>query len=398
MHPDFETVAAEVASLVADLRAALRDAVDGIVPDTTGARACGRALGLARSLGWGVFTVLTVSDPPAVLRAMPRRKGWAIVLAQLERSGCDPKRIRAVQVAADRLLGRLEVVGLDRLVLRAAAAGGLDTAHETTAMVKSRRAMRVNAEEILGLHAQAQLGAFLIGPPDRQRRVDLVGLIEYESLKRMRPGYPFPIHQRVHAWHPSSKELKASSPLRTDSQVAGLVRDLSTKGIAGTTVRLGHGDEDRTIFFHGEDTVVGPGIRAAFAECVPKGGTVGGEDDRVELDVQIHLPMAYGVMEVWIHRSIPRITEPAAILTGTYGATGRIGSQADRLRIPLEAEAKAIDSPTLPARLRTDGAKHATLLERGAETLKCSLEDFVGYRVIVPDPPIGSRVMLKWKM
>lgn len=397
-YPDFATVVEEVASLVADLQRAMRAAVEGIVPDTTGARACGRALGLTRGMGWAVFTIISVSDPPAVLRALPRRKGWVLVLAQLEKYGCEPQRLRALQGAAYRLLDRLEVAGLDRVVLRAAAAGGLDTAHEVTAMLKTRRAMRTNAEGILGLHAQAQLGAFLIGPPDRQRRVDLVGLIEYESLKRIRPGYPFPIHQRVHAWHPSSKELKASSPLRTDSQVAGLVRDLSTKGIAGTTVRLGHGDEDRTIFFHGEDTVVGPGIRAAFAECVPKAGTVGGEDDRVELDVQIHLPMAYGVMEVWIHRSIPRIMEPAAILTGTYGATGRIGSQADRLRIPLEAEAKVLDSPTLPARLRTDGAKHTTLLERGAETLKCSLEDFVGYRVIVPDPPIGSRVMLKWKM
>ena len=136
----------------------------------------------------------------------------------------------------------------------------------------------------------------------------------------------------------------------------------------------------------------------AFAEFVPKAGTVGGEDDRVELDVQIHQPMAYGVLEVWIHRAIARITEPAAILTGTYGASGRIGSQADRLRIPLEAEAKALETPAFPARLRADSAKHTTLLERGAETLKCSLEDFVGFRVIVPDPPIGSRLMLKWRM
>ena len=376
----------------------MRRAVEGIAPDITGARACGRALGLTRGVGWGVFTILSVSDPPAVLRAMPRRKGWMLVLAQLEKAGCDPMHLRAVRVAADRLLDRLEVSGLDRVVLRAAAAGGLDTSDQATVMLKARRAMRSNAEEILGLHAQAQLGAFLVGPPDRQRRVDLVGLLEYESLKRIRPGFPFPIHQRVHAWHPTSKGLKASSPLRLDGAVAGLVRDLSARDIAGTTVRMGQGDEDRTIFFHGEDTVVGPGIRVAFAEFVPKAGTVGGEDDRVELDVQIHQPMAYGVLEVWIHRAIARITEPAAILTGTYGATGRIGSQADRLRIPLEAEAKPLETPAFPARMRADSAKHTTLLERGAETLKCSLEDFVGFRVIVPDPPIGSRLMLKWRM
>lgn len=397
-HPDFATVVEEVESLVGDLQAAVRIAVREIVPANTGARACGRALGVSRGLGWSVFTVLSISDPPAVLRAMPRRKGWTQVLDRLRQLGCPPGHVEGLRSAADRLLDRLEVGGLDRLVLRAAAAGGLDSAREASVMLKARRAMRANAEEILGLRAQAQLGAYLVGPPDRQRRVDLVGILEYESLKRIRPGYPFPIHQRVHAWHPTFKELKGSSPLRLEGSAAGLVGDLSTKGVGGTTVRVGEGDEDRTIFFHGEDTVVGPGIRVAFAECVPKGGTVGGEDDRTELHVAIHQPVAFGVMEVWIHRSIRRTTEPVSLLTGMYGASTRLGEQPDRLRIPLEAEAKAIETPALPARLRADSAKHTTLLERGAETLKCSLEDFVGYRVIVPDPPIGSRVMLKWKM
>ena len=35
---------------------------------------------------------------------------------------------------------------------------------------------------------------------------------------------------------------------------------------------------------------------------------------------------------------------------------------------------------------------------RGVETLKAPLEEFVGYRVVVPDPPIGSRIMLEWRM
>ena len=397
-RPEFPDLVDELAALVGDLHMALRDALKAQLPEACGARACGRALGLSRGLGWSVYTVFSVADPPVVLRSMPRGKGWTQVLARLAKVGCTPAQIAAVQEASDRLLARLEVVGLDRVALRAAAAGGLDTGPETTAMTQARRAMRASAEQVLGLRAQAQIGAFLVGAPDRKGRVDIVGTVEYEALRRIRPGFPFPIHQRVHAWHPKWRGLKASLPLRLDGAVAGLVTDLSTRGIAETEVRMGVGDEDRTIFFHGEGTLGGSGIRVAFAEHLRKGGTVGSADDRVELDLSIHQPVAYAVMEVWVHRSIARVTEPAALLVGMYGSASRLGTRPDRLRIPLEAEAKMIDDPALPARIRGDAAKHATLLRRGARTLNSSLDELVGFRVVVPDPPIGSRVMLKWRM
>lgn len=396
-QPEFGLVVEEIASLVGDLQTAFRTAMGSILPEFTGARACGRALGLKRGLGWKVYTVLSVSDPPTVLRVMPRSKGWTQVLAQLEKRGCTQPALQAVRRASDRLLARIEG-GLDRDLLHAAAAGGLDTAHESAAMARARRSMRTSAEQVLGLRAQAQIAAFLVGPPDRQKRIDLVGTVEYESLKRLRPGYPFPIHQRMHTWHPKWKDLKGSLPLRLDESVAGLVTDLSTRGIAGTAVRMGQGDEERTIFFHAEGMSRNQEIRVVFAEHLRKAGTVGGADDRAELDVAIHQPVSFAVLEVWIHRSIARTTEPAAMLIGMYGTASRLGSRPDRLRIPLEAEAKPIDAPALPARIRANDPMHLDLLARGAATLKTSLADFAGYRVIVPDPPIGSRVMMKWRM
>jgi hypothetical protein len=106
--PDFPAVVEELAELVSDLRASLQVALQGIVPENSGARACGRALGISRGLGWSVYTVLTVSDPPTVIRAMPRGKGWGQVLARLKKLGRPATELVALKRASERLLARLE--------------------------------------------------------------------------------------------------------------------------------------------------------------------------------------------------------------------------------------------------------------------------------------------------
>jgi hypothetical protein len=38
------------------------------------------------------------------------------------------------------------------------------------------------------------------------------------------------------------------------------------------------------------------------------------------------------------------------------------------------------------------------MLERSAEALGAAVSDFVGYRVVVPDPPMGATIHLQWRM
>lgn len=395
---DFTAMVDQVSSLVVDVQSALREALRDSLPALDGARACGRALGVSRGLGWSVYTVLTVSDMPTVLRGMPRRQGWNQIYPHLLRIGCDAKRVAALREAVDRLMSRLSAAGIDRMLVRAAAVGGLDTARETEAMLKSRYSMRRSAEEVLGIRAQAKIGTYVVGAPDRERRIDFVGIVEYEGLKRLRPGYPFPVHLRVQAWHPNWKGLKASSPLRVDPSIAGLVTDLSSQGVAETELQMGAGDKDRTVFFRGEGTLLGSGVRVVFAEHLRHGGTVGGDDDRAELDLAINEPVAFGIMEVWLHRSIALLSDPIAMLLGRFGVDVRLGDELGRLRLPLEAECAPIESPALPGKVRGERAMHEEIVRRSMEVLKGTLPDFVGYRVMVPSPPIGSRLMLKWRM
>lgn len=126
-------------------------------------------------------------------------------------------------------------------------------------------------------------------------------------------------------WHPKWKDLKVSLPLRLNDSVAGLVAELSTRGIAGTADRMGQGDEQRSILFHTESMSINQETRVVFAERLRKASTIGDAVDRAELDVAIHQPVSFAVLEVWVHHLIARTTESAAVLIGWYGTASRLG-------------------------------------------------------------------------
>ena len=58
------------------LHDALRRILDSLFPALDGARACGRALGLRRNLGWQLFTIAHTTDYAGIVRALPQRHGW----------------------------------------------------------------------------------------------------------------------------------------------------------------------------------------------------------------------------------------------------------------------------------------------------------------------------------
>ena len=64
----------------------------------------------------------------------------------------------------------------------------------------------------------------------------------------------------------------------------------------------------------------------------------------------------------------------------------------------LETRAERLEAPALPASLRAIARTHREMLSRAAAALDATVDDFVGYRVAVPDPPIGARIRLRWRM
>ena len=395
---EFPELVSELGSLVERLRIALRAALDEVVPDLGGARACGRALGLKRGLGWKVYSLATASDLQTALKVLPQRDGWKQILARLEELQCPPAELDSLREAVAAAASRLDAAKIGRPLLRAVAAGGLDTARETAAMLQARRSMREGAEELYGIRTDAKIGTFVVGRPDRKGLVDLAGILQYEGLRRLRPGPPFPLHHSPLAWNPRWKELKRARPFGASPDQGSLVPDLSSVDPSRHQIAVRIDDGRPNSYLFDESVSTAGGVRAVFADLLRKAGNVGHADDRVDLDVAISMPTVRAVLEVWIHASITLVTEPAAALVGSFGRGFQLEEATDTLRLSLEATATPIAAPTLSGPLRRASPAHVAVVDRAIALLGGDRGDYVGYRVIVPDPPIGSRVMLKWRM
>ncbi|MFM7134033.1 MAG: hypothetical protein ACKO0W_06935, partial [Planctomycetota bacterium] len=351
-----------------------------------------------RVLGGKIYTVANSDDVPGVLKALPRRPGWKMLLASLDRAGCPEGRRDELSAAIDAVLARLDGSRIDRPLLRAIAEGRLDNARETTTIVRARRAVREGSEQIYGIRCDAQVAAYVIGPPDRTGHVDLVGILQFEGLRRLRAGPPFPLARLPKSWHPDWKDLRHARPLGAAVSSGWLVPDLSTPDIWQRNLGLSEDATGPTIDFRGAARVPNDPVRAVFASLIAEGGTVGHRDDRVDLHVGISIPTVRCAFEVWLHESIALLSEPAPTLVGAIDTFMQPSSTSDQIHLPLEAEVARIDSPSLPAAFRPSARPHATIVRRAMSVIGGNPGEYRGFRLIVPDPPIGSRVSLRWRM
>lgn len=393
------------AAAYSDLRATverlgteLRECLEAVLPSLDGARACGRALGLRRQLGWRAYTVATSSDLPTVLAALPRRVGWTLILQGLRRAGCPERKLKPLAKAVEDVLRSVAPGRMSKPMLRSLAAGRLDSPRRTAELLRARRAMREAATEVYGVRCAAQLGMYVLGAADAEGWIDVVTALVHDRLERLRPGPPVAIKWLSQAWHPAWAEKRVSRPLGASARRGWLVADLSTPGVWERQLRLEAASVGPVIYFEANAESHSKPVRTVFAEHMERGGTVGRTDDRVDLNLTPLIPTELCAFEVWIHRSIRRITEPSASLKDSLHLMVALADSVDMAPLPLEAQATAIAAAALPEELASMDAVHGELLARASKALRAAPSDFVGFRVMVPDPPTGTSVGLRWRM
>ena len=395
---DFATLQQELKTATDRLRSELRACLEAALPTLDGARACGRALGLKRQLGWRAYTVATSSDLPSVLEALPRRQGWKLIVASLRKTRCPEQRLQWLSEAIESVLLPLESGRINRAVLRSLAAGRLDGPEQTLTLLRARRAIREGAEQLHGVRCKAQIGTYMIGPADGDGWVDIVTLMEYDGLQRLRPGPMVAVKAINRMWHTDWKESRTSKPLGANPSHGGLVGELSSPDAWEHHLRLKAADSKAVVHFEAGGTASAEPVHLVFAEHIERGGTVGTADDLVDLLLGVNVPGEFCVFEAWMHRSLRRLTDPVASLQGTLNPMGSFVDMIDVAPLPLEAQAGEIEDAGLPRGLRSASDTHSKALARAAQVFGAELSDFVGFRVIVPDAPLGARVHLRWRM
>ena len=98
--------------------------------------------------------------------------------------------------------------------------------------------------------------------------------------------------------------------------------------------------------------------------------------------------------EVWFHRSVKLVNDPAAMLMSSPNLNRRVLAEHSLERLPLEASAVPVGRPTLPAALRRHAGVHGELLSRAAGRLGAPIEEFTGFQLDVPNPPWMSMLAM----
>lgn len=388
---------------VAETQAALRDALDGIASGDSGARACGRALGLTRSLGWSFWNLAFAPDVPAALRAMPGDRGWKLLVDGLARRGCAPSRMAALDRALRALQAELRSRSLSPTLLRSIASGALDTQVELRRMRTWRRRAREAAEWLYGVRSSMVCAAMAAGPPDSTGIVDTVGITIFEGLARMRPGPQWPIFQGQLNYGNAESETSALVP----SRIGWGIDHLCSPGAVGTSLRRS-GSTDHLVSFVDTGTQGDKGIRAAFAQRALRCGRIGpapdGETGRdpPHLGMILTVPTKVAVFDLLLHERIPVRADPSGALygppdpwpspTAEHGMPERLEAK----RLPLDAVVESLRGTEAPAGAAALRGPWTELTGMAADGLGQPLSAFRRYRLTITDPPMHGRILMRW--
>jgi hypothetical protein len=388
------------------LQHALRAALDTVLPADQGARACSRALGITRSLGWGVWNLASSPDIAAALRALPGAKGWELICTGLERRDCPFALLASLRSAISALDREMRSVRVQPSMLRSMAAGALDSDAQLRKMRAARKRARQAAEVLFGVHAKAFLGAMLAGPPNARGVVDVAGVSLFEGLTRSRPGPAWPIFEGILM---SARTAHRPRPL-VHGAIPGLMEEYCTEGAVNTALRTS-GSKDYLVAFVAQ-AMQGRarGVRAAFGQLNPSAGSVtsrrrAGSRQTLHsnhLGLIASAPVELAVFDMLLHRDIPVLADPVGALYGPpdpWPLGGISHGEPDRLeakRMMLDSDVERPRSLQLPAAAATLSVPWRGMLGCAAKALGHPLEDFVHFRLVVRDPPMHGRVMMRW--
>lgn len=392
---DYPRALAEVTAAVEGLSRALRPILAAVLPDGSGPRSCGRALGLSVTTGWRCWTIAHSSDPAVVLRWLPGRVGWQEILQGLAKRSGEGADLAALRAAIDRLRATISSHQIRPSMLRSIAAGGLDSERLREGMLKARRDASRAAATIYGLTAKALVGGFALGPPDARRRIDLASFLLVDGLTRLRPGPPWPIFERTCTFAGQRRRRLLGAAGEPKHQLPPLLDDLSTPGIAGTAIRLGEHAAPKTLDFDAPAPGAGA-IRACFLEITPNAGTMGEDERDLNLRQAIKVPVARSIFDVLLHRDLRLDALPAAAMYGTAAMWGEDAPWGATMRLPLESEARVVETPHLPRSLRDADATYRRLIERATTQVGGRLDEFVLHRLEVAHPPMHSTLAMRW--
>ena len=397
---DSSSVFADLAPTFDRLRVAVKAVLDTRPKAATGARACAREFGFDKSIGWKVFQIGYSTDFVTALSAMPGARGWEIVLSKFAASRAGDAAVNDVAAALAAFERQLADRRIDRSMLSGMAAAVVDTDESRRQMLRLRKQASDAMAVILGVHASARIGTYLIVPAKSGGNMaDLAALTLVEGLERRRPGPPWPLFSPIFHFDAKGSPIVGKGAPLTDSPRAPMVCDLGSVGVLENEIA----PSDITpgaFWFVGRSASRTDPLTVCFGEHSPAVGPLvkQGAEKLCEFSMPVTVPTTVSVLDILIHRDVRRTGDVHAELhaSGIVSRTNR--STRDQLRLSLEASVSRPASLHLADVAHSTNATYAELCRLGAEKLGCAIDAFEIHRVVVSHPPVPCTVTMWWEL
>ena len=382
------------------LRAALLGLYAAMDADPATPQAVSRQFGVTKSQAWKLAKIMGSRDAVEAARHVPGREGLRRVLEAFRRSDAPPERLEETERAFERFHSVVQTHGGDRasfaLTLDSLRADG----NEPAALEASRKLAFQGNSAILGISARLQLGLRVVVPSEQDPThlccANVAGLVD---LRRLRPTVRWPLA------HYAMRYADAVGPAgRSSEPLDGTDRSEGATPLLGRFCSNPLPPIRATINEHNirYDLLEGPVGKAAAITCLfgmrfnNFASSRAAEPDEVaEHSALFKTPVEVALIDLLLHRDLPFELPPIARLYSRMDSEQELTSdRSSRIRLPLAQSVELLGSGP-PVLATQHYSQQAALASWVVKRLGCSLSEFVGFRLVLPYPPIPSMLSLE---
>jgi hypothetical protein len=394
-------VVSEARQALHEVRGALAEVYASAGADPAEPQGVARRYNLNRNLTWKLSRVLRSDEPLATLHHLPGAGGVEIAIRAFEDAGADAAAAERLRSALANLHAVIERHAGDRegLELMLESMGLFE--RDATSTSGRELAFRGNSS-VWGLQCNARTSLTVIAPSaTAPGKLDFAIVSGIAGLQRLRPGVQWRLYRaQVHDDKGSIMSDAASvEPLepRREPDPPMMLRSLCSPNVPqlisrptsdGVEILLPGGEVGRSAAFD-----------CSFGYVFRRLPNTASDSNRfASTAITNTIPGELLVFDVALHRDVQFDGEPEVVLYGfPHGGSESPALQTDENRLPLREQLQRIGAHPAALRMANVPSIEATA-DRIFSSLGWQPAHFHAYRMVLPHPPMSSRLVMRWKL
>lgn len=384
-----------------DIRRALIELYAAVDVDPTQPQEVARQLGLNRNLTWKLSRVMTAPDPFATLNHMPGQQGLDLALAAFSTAGATSTVIDPVNTAMKKLANIIDVHSGDRETLELTLESSGVFQREESAESGRELAFRGNSS-IWGIRARTRLATVMVSK-SADDNLQFAQLGGYVDILAMRPNVTWRLfHYQLHddkggaaKVRPMPEEIEPKSP----EEVPLMLREFCSPGMPAIIRQVSTQGQGQEFLMQGGKVGKTGTFNCFFGYIVRGLPAYADENNRYASGAcAITLPCQTFIFDLIVHRDV---VIPDDLDIKVYGFPhGGIDSpdmQTVENLLPIHLKmTELVGSPPTVATHHVP--RYSQLISRVYDQMGKPANEFRGWRVVVPYPPMSCKVVVRWKL